>query len=462
MKNASISYHKALLPENVGNPLIECLPLYEERELKKIWRIKPIFDISERTESKRYRKQCLLRLGTSFCVPLPIYLDLYYKIEEALIENYASKNPLSPTTQHFLHNRDYQNTSIQPKRVFQSQGKVISLLGHSGVGKSTLLERIMLPFEQTYIHEQYQEYDLQGLRQVTHITVQCPSSGSTKTLCRLILNEICRITDREFADASFARRSREQLQELVEMQVRSEFIGIIVIDEIQNLNNTKEGREQLLSFILQLINQSGVTFIFCGNYDAEPLYRATLRHARRAESGGIFKLEPLPFTHWLSFVKVMWRYQWTAIETPLTQSLSTLFYELSAGFIDHTVRIFQRAQKLAIDDDEKITAAILRQAHQLECEYSSAYINSDKINATIPEFEDEIPTPKPTKIEAFEQIKEFIHPEFVNLSTRALEQDINIEGVKLLTNLPPKKSDVKKGVERSGLLKSFEQLAGIS
>ena len=463
MEDSFAEYSEALLPEYKGNPLIECLPMYENADLIKLWRSKPLHEEEERQQSVRYRRQCVSRLGTSFRYPLPSYLDFYCRIEEALLENYGAKNPLLPSTTHFLHNLDYKNSLIKPRGDFKPRGKVITLLGYSGVGKTTMLESVLAPFKQVYLHNKYEDSDLQGMKQITHITVECPASGSTKSLCRSILKEINRVSGvPEIDNPSYSRKSREELQDIVEMRVRSNFIGIIVIDEIQNLNNTKEGKEQLHSFILQLVNESGVVFVFSGNHDAESLLTSTHRHARRGESGGIVRMTPFTKGQWESFLKVMWKYQWTCKHTKLTQKVVEHFYKLTGGFVDHSVRVFQQAQKLAMSSDtEEITCQVLTEAFKIECEFSKDWITQDQFTEESFPSDEVEKKPRAKTERAFIEVMDYIHPEFIKQSKKAKQENLDANKLRRLTKLDPKSTNFDEELSDISLLANYQSLAGI-
>ncbi|MCV5714477.1 ATP-binding protein, partial [Escherichia coli] len=85
----------------------------------------------------------------------------------------------------------------------------------------------------------------------------------------------------------------------------------LVIDEMQRLTRTN-GDEQLINFLHEIVDTLGVPLIFCGNTEFEEKMRQRLRFARRAETAGFMRLNPLAYqtSDWQSFIQYLWRYQW--------------------------------------------------------------------------------------------------------------------------------------------------------
>ncbi|MCL7891044.1 AAA family ATPase, partial [Klebsiella pneumoniae] len=56
------------------------------------------------------------------------------------------------------------------------------------------------------------------------------------------------------------------LLDQIEARIKSSFLGILVIDEMQNLNLAKTGgADRLLGFIHNLVNNLGIPILFCAN-----------------------------------------------------------------------------------------------------------------------------------------------------------------------------------------------------
>jgi hypothetical protein len=127
-------------------------------------------------------------------------------------------------------------------------------------------------------------------------------------------------------------------------------LGLLVIDELQNLHSGKsQDREKLLNFLLTLINKIGVPMLLVGTLAATPLLKDTVRIARRASGLGSMVWERLdPKDGWDFFIRDLWRFQWTRQPTELTPEIAECLYEETQGILDLAVKLFILGQFFAI------------------------------------------------------------------------------------------------------------------
>ena len=359
MRCENASYHEAILPEHRGNPLIEALPpKVDDAELVVKLSNYPERNLDETTLREIERLEYLTRLK-ELRQPLPLYLDVFRAIEMAIKEGYSAKNPLSPTTMNYLHYSSNNNPNVEPRTgFFKPKGSGITIIGESGVGKTCMLEQVLNCFPDVIEHRYYQNKVL-AIPQVVWIKVDCPDDSSVKGLCHRILEQI----DRKLRlPPTKPAGTIALLLEQIEAKMKSSFLGILVIDEMQNLNLAKAGgADRLLGFLHNLVNNLGIPLLFCANPPFDTLLSKSFKSARRAESSGYFNVELMRNDdEWELFVDELWCLQWMNVETPLTPSLSNRLYSLSAGNMDLAVRIYYAAQKAIIgSSDERITEEVL-------------------------------------------------------------------------------------------------------
>ncbi|GAA5187142.1 ATP-binding protein [Ferrimonas gelatinilytica] len=360
MRVVKAQYQTALLPEHRENPLIEALPAkLQDDELIEGLRFYPDCSAEEREKEAFERVEYLTRLK-ELRQPQLVHLDVFRAVERALKEGYSTKNPHSPTTMNYLHYSLDERPEIEPRTgFFKPRGSGITVIGESGVGKTSMLEQVLGYFPDVIVHEE-SSTGLLPLRQVVWLKVDCPDDSSVKGLCHRILEEL----DRKLGvNPTKPASTIALLISQIEAKIKSSFLGILVIDEMQNLNLAKSGgSDRLLGFLHNLVNNLGIPLLFCANPPFDELLSKSLKAARRAESGGYFDVNLLGQRNgeWELFVEELWELQWTNVVTPLTEALSNKLYELSVGNMDLAVRTFREAQQVIIGSlDERLTEEVL-------------------------------------------------------------------------------------------------------
>lgn len=366
MSRVRAVYTPAILPELRGNPLVEALPRKkDDRSILKSLAVFPECSIEERQLEAFERQEYLMRID-GFRLPLPQYLECFRAIERALIESYSSKNPFSPTTNHYLHYLSPADAPGKPSTgLFEPKGAAMTIVGISGVGKSKMLNQVLSYFPQVIEHVAYHGKDL-SLEQLVWVKVDCPPHATLRALCLGILDQIEEILGEP---PTGTRNTLDALLVHIERRTRTSFIGIIVIDELQNLDVAKSGGAELvLNFLLGLINRSGVPIVLCGNPEIAKLFKKKFRIARRTEANGYIMMGRMEPMLWQAFAKALWRLQWTNIPTELSGELSEKLYTLSMGIPEFAVRIFKKAQERVIGSaNEWLSPEVLEDAFKATC-----------------------------------------------------------------------------------------------
>lgn len=210
-------------------------------------------------------------------------------------------------------------------------------------------------------------------------------------------------------------------------------LGILVIDEIQDLSEAKSGGDSsMLSFFVHLENRIGVPFILIGTPQAIPILSGQFRHARRvSEQGDIVwnrmneikeevewiednddedyqeddantitertyenkeqEVDPV----WRDFVETLWAYQYVTHVTQLKENLlkdrrARALYAVSKGIPAVALTVFVLAQRRAINSGiEKITSGTIRSvAHDSQNLIKSMLDKPIRRSKAIPTVED--------------------------------------------------------------------------
>ena len=359
MRREKARYTEAILPEHRGNPLVEALPTKKSAEdLMESFAHYPELSVDIRSHpNPLVREEYTSRLR-ELRQPLPIYFEVYRAIERALKNGYSAKNPFSPTTAQYLHYPVDERPSIAPcTGFFEPKGDGITLIGESGVGKTCMLDQILNYFPSVIEHDKYDGKVIGFKDQVVWIKVDCPNNSSVRDLCEEILGQLDIATNRE---KSKPAGTVGALVRQIEQRIKSSFLGILVIDEMQRLVFKRTGGENnLLNFLHSLVNKLGVPIFFCADPPFDETLARTLKAARRAESAGSFVMELLKRNSmgWEAFVEELWELQWTNIYNELTTELNDKLFPNSTAKCD--TRQYQAANTISL----KTIAGCLKSKH---------------------------------------------------------------------------------------------------
>lgn len=364
IKCVQAEYKEQIIYDYKDNPMIEALPeLIDDEAVIDMLSEYPYFNKEERNLDKIYRCHLVQRIFQYF-QPLGIHLDLYNKFSIILRQGYISRNPITlEYVQRF--NEGYKqilNNDYELK--FKNNASGFTIVGVSGMGKTTTVNRILYNIPQVILHLKYKDRIL-NMYQVTWIKLECPHDGSIKALCLNFFKKIDNILNSNYLRKyGSGRLSANSMIPIMAQVCRSVNLGVLIIDEIQNLNSAKSGgAEKMLNFFLNLINEIGVPIILIGTPSAIEILQSKFRLARRNSSMGVIYWDKLEKDmNWELLIEGLWEYQWTKQYTELTDELSDILYEESQGIIDIALKIYAMVQIKAITStkSEKITVNLIK------------------------------------------------------------------------------------------------------
>ncbi len=134
------------LAEYRGNPLIEALPpILSTEDLGEVLACYPHYTAEERGLPNHLRYHCIQWLHRYF-EPLSRHFDLQERFSALLRQGYLSRNPRTPAYVKQLQN-GYLRLQKRDLSAFEhdvrSTANSFAIIGCSGVGKTTAVERIL-------------------------------------------------------------------------------------------------------------------------------------------------------------------------------------------------------------------------------------------------------------------------------------------------------------------------------
>ena len=342
-------YTPSPIADYAGNPLIEALPpVLAEMDAAQAIAHFPAPPADERFLGKELRLHCIDRLK-ELIQPLPIHLELESAVSSILRTGYVSRNPINASTWRHLHTI---STNRRDLVLFHSSASTFSLVGLSGIGKTTALNAVLSLYPQKVVHCRYQGREFLHT-QIVWLKIECPFDGSLSGLCHAFFKALDKALD-EPGRHSARFRSKGGIMEMIhsmEQLASTYFIGALVIDELQHLNAAKTGgKDNMLNFFVNLINSIGIPVVFAGTNSMINLFADVLRNARRACGQGMYDFrQPSEVdAAWNMLVDVIWEYQWIQKPAPLTPELRKVLYDLTQGITDFLAKLMILGQRYAI------------------------------------------------------------------------------------------------------------------
>lgn len=362
-------YKEQLIEEYKGNPFLEALPKISAREeVIDSLGMYPYYSDEERKLADHIRIHIISERLFKVFQPLPRHIELESRISTMLRSGYISRNPLSKEYTESLINGflKLKGENLDTINNFCNTANSLSIIGASGMGKSSSINRVLSNIPQVIAHYQYKDRKI-SMHQVVWLKIDCPFDGSVKGLCIDFFSRIDQVLGtRYFEKYATSKRTVDTLLSILGQVARNSGLGLLIIDEIQHLlsQGKSGGINKMLNFFTTLVNTVGIPVILVGTMKAKNLLQNDFRMARRTlGTGGNIVWERLKNDESFSLlIDTIWEYQFTRKKTPLTEEFIKLLYEESQGIIDIAVKIYAIAQIKAISTGkEEITVDIIKE-----------------------------------------------------------------------------------------------------
>jgi len=297
-------------------------------------------------------------------VPTEAGIALTHSIDVLIRQGYVHRNPARATTWRRIYTQD----SADEHGPVQLAACVVGL---SGAGKTSALERALSLKPQVVVHEQFPH--LKGpVRQLLWLKVDVPGSGKIVDLVESLARASDAALGTNYTVKVLSGRSRRGAAMAHEWlaQMACHFPGLIVLDELQNLFKiaTKAARQraersadrpllrivddEALKFILTLTNTSKIPFVGCGTPDGIAAFGTRMSTAQRLLTGGYHRIDPEPSSTSGFFRRrllgCLSEYQWLPEKAQMTAELADQIYRLTAGVPRICVALWIFAQRRAI------------------------------------------------------------------------------------------------------------------
>lgn len=347
------------LPEmKSGNELISALSIIPE------------YDETICQQNQAVRLMALSDLYQIY-IPSQMSLEIYSKLYLALLRSMQKKGTQMSIKQRY---ENYKAIQQQSYSGILGGSDSFTIIGTSGIGKSSAISRAISLITENRIIETDKPYT----KIIPCLIVQCPFDSSVKGL----LLEILRKVDEELGTDHYihAVKSRASTTDMLIGAVSSialNNIGMLVVDEIQNVVNSKNGKS-LIGALTQLINNSGISICMVGTPESTVFFEQAMQLARR--SVGLQYTTMKYDEYFQSFCKIIFKYQFLKNQTEITAAITEWLYEHSAGVVSVVVSLIHDAQEIAIlTGKEVLNLDTLNEAYQQRLSLLHGYIQPSVI-----------------------------------------------------------------------------------
>lgn len=374
-------YNDTGVPQYDDNPFIEALPpILSVKQAGTNLKGRILYKPSDRNADAKARMHMVVSLLDDYFQPLSQHVLLEERISMMIRRGYVGRNLNDGSLNRKLQ-EGYElikSDGTQPVNFAteKTTARSMSLIGISGSGKSSSLNRILETYPQVIFHE------ARNFIQITYLKIECPSNGDLESLCLNFFSGVDNILGSDYERRYAKQRlSLPKMLALMRQTANNRAIGVLVIDEIQRLSQVRSGgKEHMLEFFVELVNQVGIPVVLVGTPKARPILELEMQSGRRSSGIGSIYWETIPQKlnkkgqglvdnpNWIRFTNDLWKYQWLKhADDPLTNEIRDCWFDLSQGVLDIVVKLFVLSQLRAIaNKKERITAGIMKSVYEQE------------------------------------------------------------------------------------------------
>lgn len=311
----------------------------------------------------------------SVYIPNQMSTEIYSKLYFALLHSIEKKKTKEIVMQ--MHENKKSVLGISQEGIIGGADS-FSILGVSGIGKSVAISRAIK------IISRNKNICMKHGAVIPFLLVQCPFDASVKgLLLDILLNVDNSIGSHYYENAVKSRATIDMLIGSVS-QVAINHIGVLIVDEIQNVVNSRLG-EKLIGMLTQLINCSGISICMVGTPDAYSFFEKKIYLARRSIG---LKYSAMDYDDAFTNLCVeLFKYQYTKYPSEINPSIINWLYEHSQGITAVVVSLIHDAQEIAIlSGSEKLDIEALSKAYNDRHDMVKMYVHPKTIksNSYIP------------------------------------------------------------------------------
>lgn len=354
---------------NLHDLIMNMPEMKQGQELISSLSVLPEYNEKIRDESQAIRLIALSAIHRIY-IPSEMSIEIYSKMYLALLKSLQKKESSIAVKQRY---ENYKAIQQQSYSGILGGSDSFTIIGTSGIGKSSAISRAISLITENHIIEIDKPYT----QIIPCLIVQCPFDSSVKGMLFEILRKVDETLGSNYYQYALKARATTDMLIGSVSQVALNHIGMLVVDEIQNVVNSKNGKS-LIGALTQLINNSGISICMVGTPESTVFFESAMQLARR--SVGLQYTTMNYDEYFQSFCKVIFKYQFLKNHTEITAAITEWLYEHSAGVISVVISLIHDAQEIAIlTGKEVLNLDTLNEAYQQRLSLLHGYIQPSVI-----------------------------------------------------------------------------------
>ena len=335
------------------NDILNIMPkMIMGSELSDRLSILPKYDADIRSRSVPERLVALQDMYQIY-VPNAMSREIYSKLYLSLLRSLQKKQSIFAVRQYHENNKMIRQQSYES---IVGGSDSFTIIGPSGIGKSSAVSRAV------NILTEHPVLDLSNTNVIACLQVQAPADCSVKGLLLEILRKADEMLRTSYHENAIKSHATVDMLIGSVSQVALNHVGLLIVDEIQNVVNSKNGKT-IVGTLTQLINNSGVSICMVGTPESTVFFDQAMMLARRSLGLNYTMMEY--DEEFCEFCQTLLQYCYVQ-ETPrIDEALLMWLYNHSAGNASVVVGLLHDAQEIAIlDGKERLDITTLNIAYE--------------------------------------------------------------------------------------------------
>lgn len=344
-----------------GNPFIEALPPLPKTKSELLtctanYPDPPTAAVRRAGEVIRIAE---LRMLSDLRLPLPEYHRASIALTIGIREPYVPRNPMTVSD---VRRRHEVAGATSPARcdsaleLIQSRAVGYTVVAQTGMGKTTHILSVLKNYRQVIHHREYLGRPIVCV-QITYLILRCPHDGTLKSLCLQFFEQVDAKLGTAYLKQAVGVRGIAPMVMLMKTVATQISLGLIVIDELQNLHVAGEARAELmLSLFSDLLEKVGVSLFVLATPAVQSVLEKGVRNIRKLTTSGDLAVAPFKeySPQWKAFTDAYWTYSFTRNHGTLTSAVRRAWWNASGGNYAFAAAAFYLAQVDAIGGTEKV------------------------------------------------------------------------------------------------------------